>query len=190
MPTDNMAPNAGNVATPSPMEQAQPATQAPNQPYQANMPPQVNLGTRTGISTGRYIAGGLVGTFLGFGIGHGISGIWKKTGWIFTFGEIAAYGLMFGGAASAAGNLVDVFSSEEGEEDIGVLGPSLLIAGGVSLLALHIWEIVDIWTRPKTYSDVDRTPQQAPRYSVAPLIAPALGQGSAGAFGLTAAFRF
>ena len=41
------------------------------------------------IGIGRYVAGGLVGTTLGFGIGHSLQErYWRDYGWAFTIGGI------------------------------------------------------------------------------------------------------
>ena len=52
------------------------------------------------IGVGRYIAGGVVGTTLGLGIGHAIQGrYWRDYGWAFTAGGV----ITFLGAATAGG---------------------------------------------------------------------------------------
>ena len=52
------------------------------------------------IAVGRYVAGGVVGTTLGLGIGHALQGrYWRDYGWAFTAGEI----ITFLGAATAGG---------------------------------------------------------------------------------------
>ncbi len=52
------------------------------------------------IGVERYVAGGVVGTTLGLGIGHAIQGrYWRDYGWAFTAGEI----ITFLGAATAGG---------------------------------------------------------------------------------------
>ena len=52
------------------------------------------------IAVGRYVAGGVVGTTLGLGIGHAMQGrYWRDYGWAFTAGEI----ITFLGAATAGG---------------------------------------------------------------------------------------
>ena len=49
------------------------------------------------IAVGRYVAGGVVGTTLGLGIGHAMQGrYWRDYGWAFTAGEIITlFGTIF-----------------------------------------------------------------------------------------------
>src|SRR4051812_33287284 len=39
---------------------------------------------------GQYIAGGIVASVVGYGIGHTVEGRWREIGWVFTVGEAAA----------------------------------------------------------------------------------------------------
>src|SRR5262245_39925319 len=49
------------------------------------------------LSTPRYVAGGLVGSFYGFGIGHAIQGRWLEGGWKYTAGDaLAGTAVLFG----------------------------------------------------------------------------------------------
>ena len=98
-------------------------------------PPPVIDGLQEGISPGRYVAGGIVGTAVGFGIGHAISGEWTSTGWIFTVGEVAALTGAFG------------LSYVVAQEDKGA-GVLVFVGGMLIAIGLNIWEIIDIWTRP------------------------------------------
>ena len=50
----------------------------------------------TEISKNRYITGGVLGTALGFGIGHAVQGRWlSDKGWIFTSAELVTLGVSF-----------------------------------------------------------------------------------------------
>jgi hypothetical protein len=92
------------------------------------------------ISKGRYIAGGIVGTAVGFGIGHAINGEYGNIGWLFTVGETGSIAAMFGGMVMA------VRDSVSGEFDD--RGLTLMALGAIAMSGLRIWEIVDVWTRP------------------------------------------
>ncbi len=75
---------------------------------------------------------------LGLGVGQAIQGRWKSRGWIFTFGELAAFGMIV--AASAESDL--------DENLVGALG----VAGWGSLLGLHVWEVADAIVVPGRYN--------------------------------------
>jgi uncharacterized protein YcfJ len=89
---------------------------------------------KTPVSMGKYITGGIIGTTIGFGIGHGIqgNGRYASKGWIFTAGMSA------GMLASISGAV----------ECVATTNPncSTFWAGTGVLLGFHIWEIVDVWT--------------------------------------------
>src|SRR5512140_558304 len=57
------------------------------------------------ISGGRYLGGGMAAVFFGFGVGHAVQGRWLDQGWIFTFGEPAAFGVMMAGILSSLGGV-------------------------------------------------------------------------------------
>ena len=42
----------------------------------------------TPLPAERFIAGGVTGTVLGLGIGHGVQGRWNEKGWIFLLGGL------------------------------------------------------------------------------------------------------
>jgi hypothetical protein len=97
-----------------------------------------------GIDRGHYIAGGVLGSTIGLGIGHAVNGHYAKTGWIFSLGEGAALGAFIGGLATG-----DTFY-ENGEEKLKLsTGAQVaVVAGGLAYLGFKIWEIIDVWTRP------------------------------------------
>jgi hypothetical protein len=89
------------------------------------------------LSTGRYVTGGVIGSAIGFGIGHAIQGRYIPLGLIFTLGEGA--GLAAAIADSKASTTTGVFTSTRTNfGTAGVIG--LIVLGG-----LHVWEIVDVW---------------------------------------------
>ena len=91
-------------------------------------------------SVGKYIAGGVLGTWLGFGLGHKVNGTWPEIGWVFTFGEIIAAGAITTGVAMAGGDLEQL---EEGK-----ISTSMVISGAIAFGGLRIWETADVWLRP------------------------------------------
>jgi hypothetical protein len=96
-------------------------------------------GSGVGISKGKYIAGGIVGTAAGFGIGHAIQGRYGSKGWIFTVTEGIGLGLFYYSFYSLFTN------------------PSMFAIqfyGGLAMfLGFHIWEIIDVWAAPKRQPD-------------------------------------
>lgn len=82
-------------------------------------------------SKDRFIAGGIVGTFIGFGSGHAIENRYEQKGWIFTASEgicvvalLASYILPLPAPVSF----------------------SLNLGGSFGFLGFRVWEIVDLWT--------------------------------------------
>ncbi|WP_374001395.1 hypothetical protein [Bdellovibrio bacteriovorus] len=92
------------------------------------------------ISKGRYIVGGILGTYpLGFGIGHAIQGRYTEKGWIFTVGEAGSLAVLIAGMGSC-------MSSWHSDNCNGNGG--LIWIGAFSFIGFRIWEIVDVWAAP------------------------------------------
>jgi hypothetical protein len=92
-----------------------------------------------GISTGRFITGGVIGTAVGFGIGHGIQGRYLPLGLVFSLGEAAGLIAYFADSTTT-------FDSTTGfgrTRHVGAVGT----IGGLVWLGLHVWEIVDVWVK-------------------------------------------
>ena len=109
--------------------QAAAAAQSTAEPTEA-VPPGMEP-----LSTGRYIAGGIVGTVVGFGIGHAIEGRYVFLGLMFTVVEAAAYAALIYSLAT----LFDENSS----------GGSLFVPSLAVFIGFHIWEIVSVWVVPR-----------------------------------------
>ena len=110
------------------------------------------------ITQDQYIAGGLLGTLSGFGIGHAIQGRWLEKGWIFTG---LTLGLPFA--------VVPFTPTRRGiKKDIIDLDKLLLIAT-FAFLGLKVWEAVDVWSPPSDYKIVQETKLIiSPLYSYSP----------------------
>ena len=126
----------------------------------------------------QYIGGGVVGTTLGFGLGHVIAGEYGRIGWVFTVGELVAL------ATVAAGYWVymrDLFMFSECSTFMCSYGePSrestaLLGVGTVALIGLRVWEAADLWTRPLREGEPTGS---SPRVGVAPVVTPTGGAGA------------
>jgi hypothetical protein len=108
------------------------------------------------LSAGRYVAGGLVGSTLGFGIGHAIVGEYRNMGMLFTISEVvslavAGAGVAIGGkAVFNIGNGIGITDVESGLSNAGaiVAGACMALVGLVLYGVFHLWELVDVWMRP------------------------------------------
>lgn len=119
-------------------------------------------------SSDRYIAGGLLGTIVGFGFGHMVNGTWHNTGWIFTLSQSVSLTMMSLGLATAL----------TGEN----FGEKMMYAGMIGHLVSRVGETIDVWARPKVYNVTELVPvpnSPVPRAQLSPWFAP----GSAGISG-------
>lgn len=89
------------------------------------------------ISEGEHIGGGVVGTFLGFGIGHAVQGRFSDDGVTFLVGELASMGGLFLGAADCVG-----------PSGRCARGLALVSISALAFVGFRIWEIVDVWAEP------------------------------------------
>lgn len=132
------------------------------------------------ISTGRYIAGGVTGTILGFGIGQAIHGRYPERGWIFTAGELAASALILAG-------LVSCYGDRPYEDSCS--GAGLITAGALGYIGFRVWELVDLWAAPpdenNRYYELLRLQRKsrASQFRVLPIF-------PSGALGLGIAYNF
>ncbi len=94
------------------------------------------------ISEGAYVAGGILGTFPGLGIGHAVQGRYLQKGWIFTVGEIGSYGLAVAGAVNC---LADSLSSRD-------CNGGLIVLGVAAYVGFRVWEIIDVWAGPPEHN--------------------------------------
>ena len=89
------------------------------------------------ISTTRYVAGGVIGSYIGLGIGHGIVGKYSESGWRFTTGQLVSASLIVAGLSECVGSWVK-------DEDCS--GNTALVLGVYGYIGFRLWEIYDIWT--------------------------------------------
>ncbi len=126
-------------------------------------PIKVKPASSGGISTGRYITGGIVGSVVGFGIGHAIQRRYMPLGLVFTLGEAAAYTAFF--ADTRFGTSTSLGVTTVRATSIGTIGTIGLIAA----LGLHVWEVVDLWV---TGADLREKPvaEHSSKLMVMPLV--------------------
>jgi hypothetical protein len=92
------------------------------------------------IGVARYVVGGILGVYPGFGIGHAVEGRYKERGWIFTVGEgVSALFVAIGGVDCVVN---DALSGQSN------CNSGLLELGVIGFFGFKIWEIVDVWAIP------------------------------------------
>lgn len=112
----------------------------------------------------RYIAGGVVGTVIGLGIGQAINGNYTNSGWVFTLTEAPSLGMLIAGAMIYRMGAPYLTYDQAYNLGIGLLIPGVLLFAG-----FRIWDIVDLWSMPyvgKPLKDPDATKQKPKRYSL------------------------
>jgi len=106
----------------------------------------VEILQRGPYDTGEIVGGGLLGTVVGFGMGHAAQERWRETGWIFTAGESISIVALAGGAA-ACSSKDDDDDDDDGlmvfSESAGCVLAVGLVTGGV-FLAFRVAELIDV----------------------------------------------
>ncbi len=97
--------------------------------------------SKTDVPTGKYITGGVLGSVIGFGLGHGIQGRYSQMGWLFTATEAAGLAMFTAGCSSYRDRDLD------GDKECKDSG--LAAAGLVVMIGFHVWEAVDLWVRAR-----------------------------------------
>lgn len=100
--------------------------------------------TRMPVPTGKYITGGVLGSALGFGIGHAVQGRYQDGGWLFTATEGASLAVLMIGLGSCSEE-TENFGGERTKKTTCSNG-GLVAIGFASLIGFRVWEIVDVWT--------------------------------------------
>lgn len=90
------------------------------------------------ISGDRRVIGVVVSVLPGFGLGHVVQGRWRERGWIFTVGEVVAFGFI---AAAAV-------ESDLAAPLVGVMA----VVGWGGYLGLRVWEVTDAVTGPPRHN--------------------------------------
>jgi hypothetical protein len=142
------------------------------------------------ISEGRYRAGVGTSILLGFGVGQAIHGRWRKTGWIFTFGEAAsvlAIHLGWNGYGSECGGPVEPSSADC--SDSVRRAQALLIVGVLGMVAFRVAGVAEAVTAPRRHNqrvrEIRNKLGQASTFYT-PYLAPVRGGG--GIAGVSVAF--
>lgn len=116
---------------------------------------ELELFARGEISSDRRIAGGLLGTIVGFGSGHIVTGMYGDKGLIFTLGEAVALPFVLIGGIIYYENFIScaftfgfVCEPKDMERSRGLLTTGLVI-----LSIFKVWEIADVWWGPLHHNE-------------------------------------
>jgi len=90
------------------------------------------------VTDGQWVAGGLVGTFVGFGIGQAIEGDYAQKGWIFTIGDVAGMGMLMAGVFDSTADCSGADCQ---------VSPWVWVGLG-TLTVFRLWEAIDAWVYP------------------------------------------
>lgn len=119
---------------------------------------------KDGITVGRYVSGGVIGSVFGFGIGHAVVGRWQEKGWVFTAAEGIGLILILQGSENydADDDDDDGFDDDDFDyhrrfrsesslcgpgcrEAVASDGGSQILLGLGLMIGFHVWEVVDLW---------------------------------------------
>jgi len=115
--------------------------------YEKLSPEDKEILSRGEINQSQHLAGGLLGTFVGFGSGHIAYEMYGSRGWIFTLGETGFLVLAIAGATGINNDCVyDRNGFRTCQDTSGSRGS--LVAGVLGYMGLRLWEIIDVWTIP------------------------------------------
>lgn len=121
----------------------------------------------TNVSRAQYIAGGVLGTLMGIGIGHAIQGRYMENGWLFTATQL--------GSAFSLG----VFAGQGNEVWTGL--------SAITLIGFRIWELIDVWWLPSSHKIVSHKKRNG--FYASPLLY-SDNNSSQKALGLSLGFRW
>jgi hypothetical protein len=122
-------------------------------------PREQSLLARGEISTAKHVGGAVVAVMPGLGLGHVVQGRWRQRGWIYTLGELGAFGMI-------------AVAASESDLDTAAVG-ALAIVGWGSFVGLRVWEVADAISAPSRHNRAVRRLRArsgyAPRLSLAEL---------------------
>ena len=122
---------------------AEPVQDTPPASKSTLSPQEMEIYRNGEITDNERLAGGLLGTIVGFGTGHIVYGQYADRGGIFTATELGSLSVTFiGGVTFALGGL----------SNVSTVGLAEIYIGLLSFTAFKVWEIVDVWTLPNAYN--------------------------------------
>lgn len=130
------------------------------------------------ITRKRYLLGGIVGSLAGFGIGHAITGHYHEFGWVFTLSQVLSLSIPLLTAGIIV--LATLDGKLEATGDALISGWSISLIAGLTLYAaFRLWEIIDIWRRPKVLPAGVTSAPTKPKVAIAPFFTAKGGMGMA-----------
>lgn len=156
-------------------------------PYSSLTPEEREILERGEVDSGQYVVGGVVGTFVGLGIGQAIQGRYIPTGLIFTIGEMASIGLIVAGIADCTAQSTENLFTHQ-THHCSTVATAIGVFG---LLGFRIGEMVDLWATPpsinRRYRNLEKRVEGEPEVSVIPAFSRDLAVDGAA---LAVQFRF
>ncbi|MBS1960359.1 MAG: hypothetical protein JST80_12855 [Bdellovibrionales bacterium] len=137
---------ANNASAPPPPDNSSAPSSSNKIRYTDLTPDEREILNNGEISTGSYIAGGILGTILGLGIGNAVQGRYMPNGLIFTLGEVGGAMMWAAGVGDCLADSINSIGTRSKTN----CNEGLAVAGAVILTGLRIWEIVDVWAMPPT----------------------------------------
>ncbi|MCO4763756.1 MAG: hypothetical protein KC502_19745 [Myxococcales bacterium] len=181
---------------PAPVAVAPPAMMQPMpEPQPMRVAPTSRLSSyersilmRGPISSGSYVLGGLLGTWMGFGIGHAVQGRYSDGGGIFTLGQVVGLGVGLTGMIRSIESRScefdvqgNAFCGSGRNED---MWTAIGVSGFVLYAAVRVWEIIDLWASPPRVNEEYRRVRRKAdglRWTITPAVLPNGGMMLAGA---------
>lgn len=139
------------------------------------------------ISEGAHMGGAALALFVGAGIGQAVQGRWSDTGWIFTFGELAAGGLLIYGIVGISDDLADDATNRDDRDCHNCV--SYIVVGALAISALRLWGTIDALAAPSSHNRRVREVRMKagmPMYSLRPYVGP--GRDGGGVAGVSLRF--
>ena len=94
-----------------------------------------------------YVPGGVIGTVVGLGTGHAIQHRWSRRAQIVTAGQLLGLVAIYFGTSSVS---IGYSSSYRISRSSSLLST----VGGLTYVAFRIYEIVDVWKKPKSQQNL------------------------------------
>jgi hypothetical protein len=120
-----------------------------NQAIRADETESIEKNEQSEISKSKYVVGGVLGSTVGFGIGHIIQKRYGKgKGWIFTAGESAPLAyviLLWYSDSSQSCSVPDAYNNRCVRNEKSSSRTAALNTATAVFFGFKIWEVIDIW---------------------------------------------
>lgn len=134
-------------------------------PYSSLTPAEVQILKDGEISHDAHVAGGIIGTIFGLGIGQAIQGRYWPSGFVITAGEIGSFALLIAGAN-------DCLPKQFGDPAPKQCHGDYIAAGLLAYLGFRVFELIDVWAAPdrinRRYWDLKDRVEGSAYFSILP----------------------